>query len=56
MAPTPLVIPIDGRTPEVDAQAWVAPTAVLAGAVTLGAQVGVWFGTAWSCTRTPASR
>ena len=45
MAPTPLVIPIDGRTPEVDAQAWVAPTAVLAGAVTLGAQVGVWYGT-----------
>ena len=45
MAPTPLIIPIDGRTPEVDAQAWVAPTAVLAGAVTLGAQVGVWYGT-----------
>ena len=42
MAPTPLIISIDGRTPEVDAQAWVAPTAVLAGAVTLGAQVGVW--------------
>ena len=33
MAPTPLIIAIDGRTPEVDAQAWVAPTAVLAGAV-----------------------
>ncbi len=45
MAPTPLIIPIDGRTPEVDGQAWVAPTAVLAGAVTLGAQVGVWYGT-----------
>ena len=40
MAPTPLIIPIDGRTPEVDAQAWVAPTAVLAGAVTLGGAGG----------------
>ena len=28
MAPTPLIISIDGRTPEVDAQAWVAPTAI----------------------------
>jgi carbonic anhydrase/acetyltransferase-like protein (isoleucine patch superfamily) len=45
MPPTPLIIPIDGRSPVVDEQAWVAPTAVLAGAVTLAAEVSVWYGT-----------
>jgi len=45
MPPTPLVVTIDGRTPAVHEEAWVAPTAVLAGAVELGAQVGVWYGT-----------
>lgn len=45
MPPTPLIIPIDGRSPAVDEQAWVAPTAVLAGAVTLAAEVSVWYGT-----------
>src|SRR3954453_15242050 len=45
MPPTPLIIPIDGRSPAVDEQAWVAPTAVLAGAVTLGAEASVWYGT-----------
>ena len=42
---TPLVVPIDGRHPAVHDEAWVAPTAVLVGAVELGAQASVWYGT-----------
>jgi len=45
MSPTPLVMAIDGRSPAVHEQAWVAPTAVLVGAVELGAQASVWYGT-----------
>jgi carbonic anhydrase/acetyltransferase-like protein (isoleucine patch superfamily) len=45
MTPTPLVVPIDGRRPVVHEEAWVAPTAVLVGAVDLGAQASVWYGT-----------
>ena len=44
MAPTSLVVTIDGRRPAVHEEAWIAPTAVLVGAVELGAQVGVWYG------------
>ena len=45
MSSTPLVMAIDGRRPAVHEQAWVAPTAVLVGAVELGAQASVWYGT-----------
>src|SRR3954468_19726493 len=45
MPPTPLITPLEGRSPAVDEQAGVAPTAVLAGAVTLGAEASVWYGT-----------
>lgn len=44
MTPTPLVVLIGGRRPVVHEEAWVAPTAVLVGAVDLGAQASVWYG------------
>ncbi|UNX53873.1 gamma carbonic anhydrase family protein [Georgenia sp. TF02-10] len=39
-----LVLPWDGRSPAVDATAFVAPTAALIGAVRVGADAGVYFG------------
>ncbi len=35
---------LDGITPEIDDDAWVAPDANVIGQITLGAGVGVWFG------------
>jgi len=40
----PLVYAIHGRTPDVAAAAFLAPGAVLIGAVTLGAGTSVWYG------------
>ncbi|MGH3368047.1 MAG: gamma carbonic anhydrase family protein [Nocardioidaceae bacterium] len=37
-------IPFDGRRPQVAADAWVAPTATLVGAVHLGPEASVWYG------------
>ena len=37
------MITIEGSTPSVDPQAWVAPGAVLAGRVRLGAEASVWY-------------
>lgn len=37
-------ITIDGQTPQVDDSAWVAPTAVLAGSVTVERGASVWYG------------
>ena len=37
-------VPLDGVDPDVDPQAWVAPTAVLAGAVRVERGASVWFG------------
>ncbi len=34
---------VDGRRPSVDPAAWIAPNAVLAGAVTVAAGAGVWY-------------
>jgi carbonic anhydrase/acetyltransferase-like protein (isoleucine patch superfamily) len=39
-----LLIPFDGKTPQVHATAFVAPGAVLVGDVTLGPEASVWFG------------
>ncbi len=36
-------ITIDGKRPSVDPAAWIAPTAVLAGAVTVAADASVWY-------------
>lgn len=33
----------DTRTPEIAADAWIAPTAVVVGAVTIGADSGIWY-------------
>jgi carbonic anhydrase/acetyltransferase-like protein (isoleucine patch superfamily) len=41
----PLTVTLAGRTPAVDPSAWIAPGAVLAGAVTLAAETSVWYGT-----------
>lgn len=38
------VIRIQDKTPVVDGTAWVAPNATVVGAVTLGAQVSIWYG------------
>jgi carbonic anhydrase/acetyltransferase-like protein (isoleucine patch superfamily) len=38
-------ISVGGSSPEVDPTAWVAPDAVLAGAVTIGAEASVWYAT-----------
>lgn len=38
-------IPLGEQTPDVDPEAWVAPTAVLAGAVTVERGASVWFAT-----------
>lgn len=34
---------VNGRRPQVDPEAWIAPGAVLAGAVTVGARSSVWY-------------
>ncbi len=41
-----MIYSLDGITPEIDADAWVAPGAHVMGRVRLGAGVGIWFGTA----------
>ncbi|RNI25409.1 gamma carbonic anhydrase family protein [Flexivirga caeni] len=40
-----MLISLDGHTPELGEDAWVAPTATLIGQVRLGPQVGIWYGT-----------
>lgn len=37
------MIEIDGHRPQVDERAWVAPGAVLAGWVSVGAETGIWY-------------
>ncbi len=37
------MIEIDGKVPSVHERAWIAPGAVLAGAVTIGEESGVWY-------------
>jgi carbonic anhydrase/acetyltransferase-like protein (isoleucine patch superfamily) len=39
-----MIIPFRGKTPEIDPSAFVAPTAVVIGNVTIGAESSVWFG------------
>jgi carbonic anhydrase/acetyltransferase-like protein (isoleucine patch superfamily) len=42
--PEPLIITIRGHTPQVHAEAWVAPNASLIGQVSLAARTSVWYG------------
>jgi len=37
-------ITIDGKTPQVDDEAWVAPTATIVGSVTIEAGASIWYG------------
>ena len=39
-----VIIPFNGKSPTVDPSAFLAPTAVLIGDVTIGAESSVWFG------------
>ncbi len=39
-----MLIPLPGRVPEVDPEAWVAPTATVVGAVRLGPGASAWYG------------
>ena len=39
----PLIVAIRGHTPQIQAEAWVAPNASLIGRVRLGARVSVWY-------------
>ena len=39
-----LILPFDGKTPTIDPSAFIAPTAVIIGDVTIGAESSVWFG------------
>lgn len=41
--PAPVTIALGDRVPTVDETAWVAPGAVLAGAVTVGPGAGIWY-------------
>jgi len=41
-----MIYALDGITPEIDAEAWVAPGAQVMGRVRLAAGVGIWFGAA----------
>ncbi|ANE79535.1 gamma carbonic anhydrase family protein [Mycobacterium adipatum] len=42
--PEPLIIPIQGRAPQLHAESWVAPNASVIGPVTLAAKVSIWYG------------
>lgn len=39
----PLIVPVRGRHPEIDDEAWVAPNASLIGQVKLAARASVWY-------------
>ena len=41
---TAVILPFNGRTPQVHPTAFIAPTAVLVGDVEIGAHASVWFG------------
>jgi carbonic anhydrase/acetyltransferase-like protein (isoleucine patch superfamily) len=44
MSPAPHLIPFTGTSPAVESTAWIAPTATLVGAVTVGSRSGVFYG------------
>lgn len=50
---TPQTITVAGATPSVDPTAWIAPGAVVAGAVELGPEVGVWYTAVIRADHTP---
>lgn len=41
--PKPLILPIQGRAPQLHAESWLAPNASVIGQVTLAAKVGIWY-------------
>lgn len=42
---SPILLPYKGKSPRIDASAWIAPGAVITGDTVLGPQSSVWFGT-----------
>ena len=49
------LLPFEGHEPEVAPDAWVAPTAVLVGAVRLGSRSSVWYGAVLRADGAPIS-
>jgi carbonic anhydrase/acetyltransferase-like protein (isoleucine patch superfamily) len=41
--PEPLIVTIRGHTPQLHAEAWIAPNSTLIGDITLGARSSVWY-------------
>lgn len=39
-----LILPFDGKTPDIDPTAWIAPNVTLIGDVHIGAGASIWFG------------
>lgn len=39
-----LIVEFDGKTPQIDPSAWIAPNATLIGDVTIGPKASVWYG------------
>src|SRR5690554_4979657 len=39
-----LIIPINGKTPQIDPTAWIAPNATIIGDVQIGPGANIWFG------------
>ena len=39
-----LILPFDGKTPEIDETAWVAPTATVIGDTVIGPEASIWYG------------
>lgn len=44
MAAAGLVLPLGGRRPEIDPEAWLAPQSVVSGSVRIGAGSSIWYG------------
>ncbi|MDF2827760.1 MAG: carbonic anhydrase/acetyltransferase isoleucine patch superfamily-like protein, partial [Mycobacterium sp.] len=42
--PEPLILTVNGHSPQLHAEAWVAPNAALVGRISLGAKASIWYG------------
>jgi carbonic anhydrase/acetyltransferase-like protein (isoleucine patch superfamily) len=42
--PEPLILTVNGHSPQLHADAWVAPNAALVGRISLGAKASIWYG------------
>ncbi|WP_370339233.1 gamma carbonic anhydrase family protein [Parvularcula marina] len=42
-SPSPLILPFEGKTPQIDDSAFIAPGAVIIGDVTIGPEASIWY-------------